>query len=117
MEFNKKIFALLLERAKGERSLRRFSMDCDISYVQMRKLYYGEQENPPRKKLLEKLGANSQNGITTKDFEYAAGISAEKSAASVPASLANTYESLKPRHKRAVEDFALFLLSQNDAED
>ena len=46
MEFNKKIFALLLERAKGERSLRRFSMDCDISYVQMRKLYYGEQENP-----------------------------------------------------------------------
>ena len=51
MEYNKKIFALLLERAKGERSWRSFAIDCDISYVQMRKLAFCEQENPPRRKL------------------------------------------------------------------
>ena len=46
--FSKKIFAILLERAKGDRSWRQFAIEADISYVQMRKLAQGTQENPPR---------------------------------------------------------------------
>ena len=45
--WNKKIFAMLLNE---------FAADCDISYVQMRKLALGTQENPPRPKLIRKVG-------------------------------------------------------------
>lgn len=115
MEFNKKIFALLLERAKGERSWRKFAQDCDVSYVQMRKLYQCEQDNPPRKKLLEKLGKHSENGITTEDYMCAANAGGDRVKDNgVPAALASTYAALKPRQKRQVEDFAAFLLSKKD---
>ena len=118
MEYNKKIFALLLERAKGERSWRSFAIDCDISYVQMRKLAFGEQENPPRRKLLEKLGANSRCGITTEDFLCAAGLCDEKQELNAKeAELVKSYAALKPRQKRALEDFAAFMLSRTDEED
>ena len=36
--FNRKIFAMLLEKAKGERSSKQFAADCGISYVQLHKL-------------------------------------------------------------------------------
>ena len=61
--FNKKIFAILLEHAKGERSWRQFSFDCDISYVQMRKLAQATQENPPRPKLIKKIADHSFGDI------------------------------------------------------
>ncbi len=72
MLYNKKIFALLLERAKGERSWRQFADECDISYVQIRKLCACAQENPPRPKLIEKLAAHSE-GVTAEDYLFAAG--------------------------------------------
>lgn len=117
MEFNKKIFALLLERAKGERSWRAFAADCDISYVQMRKLAFCEQENPPRKKLLLKLGKGSVNGITAEDFLCAAGASGNKALSLKEQDIVNGYNALKPRGKREIEDFLAFLLSKKDEED
>ena len=60
--WNKKIFAMLLEQAKGVRSWRQFATECDISYVQMRKLAAMEQENPPRPKLIRKITANAFAG-------------------------------------------------------
>ena len=62
MAFNKRIFSLLLEQAKGDRSWRQFSIDCDISYIQMRKLALGQQENSPRKKLIHKIAQNAASG-------------------------------------------------------
>ena len=70
--FNKKIFAILLEHAKGERSWRQFSFDCDISYVQMRKLAQATQENPPRPKLIKKIADHSFGDIDLEDFMFAA---------------------------------------------
>ena len=61
--FSKKIFSRLLERAKGDRSWRQFAMESDISYVQMRKLAQGTQENPPRPKLIKKTADHSLNDI------------------------------------------------------
>lgn len=72
MLYNKKIFALLLERAKGERSWRQFADDCEISYVQIRKLSMCLQENPPRPKLIDKLAAHSE-GVSEEDYLFAAG--------------------------------------------
>ncbi len=116
MEFNKKIFAILLEKAKGERSWRRFAMDCDISYVQMRKLAFCEQENPPRQKLLLKLGANSENGISYEDFLCAAGSGVNQDKVLSPSEkrLIASYEKLKPKSQKELEDFAEFLLTKND---
>ena len=48
-QFSKKILSLLIEKAKGERTLKQFADDCGISYLQIRKLYSGLQENPPGK--------------------------------------------------------------------
>ena len=71
--FSKKIFAILLERAKGDRSWRQFAIEADISYVQMRKLAQGTQENPPRPKLIKKLAEHSFNDIDLEDFMFAVG--------------------------------------------
>ena len=68
--FQKKIFAILLEKAKGDRSWRRFAMDCDISYIQMRKLALQQQENPPRKKLIGKVAENAAGDITEEDLTF-----------------------------------------------
>ena len=72
--FSKKIFAILLERAKGDRSWRQFAIEADISYVQMRKLAQGTQENPPRPKLIKKLAEHSFNDIDLEDFMFAVGM-------------------------------------------
>ena len=68
--FNKRIFSILLEKAKGERSWRQFAMDCDISYIQMRKLALMQQENPPRMKLIGKVAANAAGGVTEEDLLF-----------------------------------------------
>ena len=71
--FNKKIFALLLDLSRGERSWRQFATDCDISYVQMRKLATGKQDNAPRIKLIKKIASNSHADVSIDDFLFAAG--------------------------------------------
>ena len=76
-EFNKKIFSIILNISKGERSWRQFATDCNISYVQMRKLATCKQENPPRIKLLKKIVENSNCDITMEDYLFAVGANSE----------------------------------------
>lgn len=112
--FNKKIFALLLDKAKGERSLRKFAADCDISYVQMRKLSMGEQDNPPRMKLIEKLGKNSHNNITADDFAFAAGYGmAYRGASIINSAIYKKFASLKARQRKETEAFIDYLIYIN----
>lgn len=117
--YNKKIFALLLDRAKGERSLRAFAEDCDISYVQLRKLSLCEQENPPRMKLIEKLGAHSVNDVTVDDFAFAAGYGmAYRGQRVLSSSIYQKYLSLTPKNRKQLEAFVDYLLylSEKDEE-
>lgn len=113
--FNKKIFALLIEKAKGERSVRRFAAESDISYIQLRKLLLCEQENPPRIKLLTKLAENSQNGIDLEDYLFAAGYETAQPVQTDEASprlrlLIQNYNSLSSKQQKTVDDFIDFLL-------
>ncbi len=113
--FNKRIFAILIDKARGERSVRRFASDCGISYLQMRKLLLGEQENPPRLKLITKLAENSENGIELEDYLFAAGIDTEEAKDKTEISakhrfLIHNYDSLGSRQQRTVDDFIDFLL-------
>lgn len=111
--FSKKIFALLLEKAKGERSWRQFSIDAGISYVQMRKLVSCEQENSPRIKLIKKLAAVAEGGVTLDDLLFATG-NIERPRPTLPASLQPSqfilnYRSLGTKDKKLVEEFCEFL--------
>lgn len=111
--FNKKVFAVLLEKAKGERSWRKFAADCGISYIQMLKLSKGEQENSPRSGLIAKIGERSENGIGTEDFYFAAGFEPEaKRSSATSDSLGERFCSLSPARRKAVEDFVDFLYSK-----
>lgn len=117
--FNKKIFAILLEMSKGpERSWRQFASDCDISYVQMRKLALMQQENPPRTKLIKKISQNSANDITFEDLLFSVGLNFEDDRKKLPVS-SNTmkqgelfyekYLSLSMGQKKMLNDFIDFL--------
>lgn len=117
--FNKKIFAILLELSKGEeRSWRQFASDCDISYVQMRKLALMQQENPPRVKLIKKIAQNSANDISYDDLLFTVGLNFEDDKKKLPVS-SNTmkqgelfyekYLSLSMGQKKMLNDFIDFL--------
>ena len=117
--FNKKIFAILLEMAKGEeRSWRQFASDCYISYVQMRKLALMQQENPPRVKLIKKIAQNSANDISYDDLLFTVGINFEDDTKKLPVS-SNTmkqgelfyekYLSLSMGQNKMLNDFIDFL--------
>ena len=113
--FNKKIFAMLIDKARGERSVRRFAADSGISYLQLRKLLMCEQENPPRLKLITKLAENSENGIELEDYLYAAGKTEPEDSNTVELSqkekhILENYNSLSLKQQKTVEDFVDFLL-------
>lgn len=75
--FNKKIFAILLDISRGDRSWRQFATDCEISYVQMRKLATCKQENPPRVKLLKKIVENGSSDISMEDYLFVIGVTGD----------------------------------------
>ncbi|MDD6312762.1 MAG: hypothetical protein PUB08_04810 [Firmicutes bacterium] len=118
MAFNKKIFAMLLEKAKGDRSWRQFAIDCDISYVQMRKLAKCQQANPPRTKLIKKIAMNSIGDVSEEDLLFCAGVNLEKNEqlpAVVPSAAKHgeifyeKYLSLSMGQRKTVIDFIDFL--------
>ena len=112
--WSKKIFAMLLTEAKGVRSWRQFAADCEISYVQMRKLALGTQENPPRPKLIRKVAAHSFGEIDLAEFMFAAGIHTGDSFTFRENAVANEtpidkYRSLPPKARKTADKFIEFL--------
>ena len=119
--WNKKIFAMLLAEAKGVRSWRQFASDCDISYVQMRKLALGTQENPPRPKLIRKVASHAFGEIDLEDLMFAAGIhkadtKSLRDGADAPESPIEKYRSLPLKERKMVDRFIEFLLSTSEKE-
>lgn len=118
MNFNKKLFSLLLDMARGERSWRRFALDADISYVQMRKLALMQQENPPRLKLIKKIASVSAGDITADDLLFCTGTSFDRDETKLPVSSSSLkqgelfYEkflSLSKGQRKEIIDFIDFL--------
>lgn len=114
--FNKKIFAMLIERARGERTTRAFAFDCGISYVQLHKLEMCLQENAPGMKLLTKLAENSENGIELEDYLFACGIEEvpavkKKKTSGKSLDVQSMYDKLSQGQKKTVYDFIDYLLN------
>jgi hypothetical protein len=119
MQFNKRIFSLLLEQAKGDRSWRQFALDCDISYIQMRKLALQQQENSPRKKLMTKIAQNAAGGITLDDLLFCSGSAEGTEEKKKSGDLVRSgemfnekFQSLSMGQRRMVLDFIDFLVSR-----
>ena len=115
--FNKKILAMLIDKARGERTTRKFALDCGISYVQLHKLEMEAQENAPGIKLLTKLAENSENGVELEDFMFASGIEEEtivpkvKKTVSKSLDVQSMYDKLSQGQKKTVYDFIDYLLN------
>ena len=111
--FNQKIFAMLLEKAKGERTTKQFAADCGISYVQLHKLELCGQENAPGMKLIAKLAANSAGGIELEDYMLAAGKTGASSDKPVKKKksldIQSLYDSLSAGQQKTVYDFMDYL--------
>lgn len=111
--FNKKIFAMLIEKAKGERTTKQFANDCGISYVQLHKLELCGQENAPGIKLMTKLANNSAGGIELEDYMLAAGATADKKEKAPgkkkSLNIQELYESLSSSQQKTVYDFMDYL--------
>ena len=126
LRFSKRIFAMLLEKAKGDRSWRQFSIDCGISYVQMRRLAMAEQDNPPRPKLIKKIADGSYD-VLLEDYMFAIGVlpiesrrmvvppASEERRTSKPDAAPESYKSLTLKQQRMVDEFCAFLKSKNGA--
>lgn len=122
-KWNKKIFAMLLNEAKGVRSWRQFASDCDISYVQMRKLALCTQENPPRPKLIRKVASQAFGEVDLEDLMFAAGLQTgdvkmQRISESGGNSPYDKYRSLSLKDRKLVDKFIDFLISdKNDTEN
>lgn len=108
---------MLLTEAKGVRSWRQFASDCNISYVQMRKLALGTQENPPRPKLIRKVAAHAFGEIDLEDLMFAAGIHtgdsmAFRESSSMPESPIDKYRSLPLKERKVIDKFIEFLAEE-----
>lgn len=113
---------MLLTEAKGVRSWRQFASDCGISYVQMRKLALGTQENPPRPKLIRKVALHAFGEIDLEDLMFAAGINPADSRPMRDAAVRSEnpydkYRALPLKERKTVDAFIEFLLSKNGRSD
>lgn len=114
---------MLLNEAKGVRSWRQFAADCDISYVQMRKLALGTQENPPRPKLIRKVAMHAFGEIDLEDLMFAAGINTGDSMSSFRDNSPRTagpydkYRSLSLKDRKIVDKYIDFIIYDSEQQN
>jgi len=64
MNFNKEQLSVLLEQAKGKRTLNQFARECDVSNSYLSNLIQCKKENPPSIEVAQKIASKSHNNIT-----------------------------------------------------
>lgn len=109
---------MLFEKARGNRTTRKFAQDCKISYVQLHKLEQGLQDSPPGRQLLIKLTENSEADIELEDFLFACGLEDKQeektgmpSKKSKSLDIQSLYDKLSQGQKKTVYDFIDYLLN------
>ncbi len=113
--FNKKMLSVLIDKARGQRTVRKFSQECKISYLQLRKLILCQQENPPGDKLLMKLAENAEGGIDYEDLLFACGKgftwdeNGDTGLTQKEKFHMEKYRSLSVKQQKTVDDFIDFL--------
>lgn len=75
--FNKQIFAILLDKAKGDRSINQYANETDISAAHISRFLRQMIDTSPTPETISKFAEKAANGVTYKDFMIAAGHIAE----------------------------------------
>ena len=71
--FNKPIFAFLLNKAKGDRSINQYADEANISASHISRLLRKLVDSPPTPETISKLALKANNGVTYKGLMIAAG--------------------------------------------
>lgn len=73
MGFDKKNFAILLEKAKGRRSINAYAQACDISAAHISRFLRELIETAPSPQTIKKLSDNAYNSVTYTDMMQVCG--------------------------------------------
>lgn len=73
MTFDKEMFAELLDKAKGDRSINNYAKECGISPAHISRLLRAMIETPPSPETIEKLTRYAYNSVSYIDLMKAAG--------------------------------------------
>jgi hypothetical protein len=73
MNFNRDLFADLLQKAKGDRSINRFGSEADVDPGYISRLLRHQLETPPGATVLTKIAGSAANGVTIEQLLGAAG--------------------------------------------
>ncbi|NRY61480.1 hypothetical protein [Clostridium beijerinckii] len=76
--FNKESFALLLEKAKGNRSINQYANETRVSAAHISRFLREMIDAPPTPETISKLAAEAYNEVTYQDLMIAAGHLAEQ---------------------------------------
>jgi transcriptional regulator with XRE-family HTH domain len=72
-QFNKEEFAVLLDRAKGNRSINNFANETGVSAAHISRFLRQMIASPPTPETISKFAAKAQNEVTYQDLMVAAG--------------------------------------------
>lgn len=72
-KFNKEAFALILEKAKGDRSINQYAIDTGVSGSHISRFLRLMIDTAPYPDTLSKLAIKTENGVTYRDLMVAAG--------------------------------------------
>ncbi|MGE5380034.1 MAG: LexA family protein [Methylocystaceae bacterium] len=73
MEFNRELFARLLEKAQGSRSINAYAREVGLTGAHISRLLRCMLNTPPTPQTIAKLAAGAANGVSYQDFMQAAG--------------------------------------------
>lgn len=76
--FDKEKMGKLIMEAKGNRSLRAYALESNISVAHLSRFSRGLIQSPPTVETIKGLASHAQNGITLDDFMKAAGYEEDK---------------------------------------
>lgn len=85
--FNKESFALLLERAKGDRSINQYANETGVSAAHISRFLRQLIDAPPTPETISKLAAKAYNEVTYQDLMIAAGHLAEQYESNIYANI------------------------------
>ena len=71
--FNKELFAFLLEKARGKRSINQYANETGVSAADISRFLRQMIETPPSPETISKLSSKAHNNVSYKEFMAAAG--------------------------------------------
>lgn len=114
--FDKELFAELLDKAKGERSINLYGQHCDVDPGYISRLLRKLREQPPSAEIINKLASRAHNGVTTEDLMAVAGYidTPNPKPREVPDTIApylpEHFDELSPEAKEEILNFVEYIM-------